>query len=81
MNAAPTYGGLAERNSDRGDGAGAVELIGRKHPTTRQDSRVAGSLRVPGHKEVGAWRSLVARLLWEQEVGGSNPSAPTICFQ
>ena len=26
----------------------------------------------------GAWRSLVARLLWEQEVGGSNPSAPTI---
>ena len=26
---------------------------------------------------VGAWRSLVARLLWEQEVGGSNPSAPT----
>ena len=25
----------------------------------------------------GAWRSLVAHLLWEQEVGGSNPSAPT----
>lgn len=24
----------------------------------------------------GAWRSLVARLLWEQEVLGSNPSAP-----
>ena len=24
----------------------------------------------------GAWRSLVARLLWEQEVGGSNPPAP-----
>ncbi len=29
---------------------------------------------------VGA-SGLVARLLWEQEVGGSNPSAPTICFQ
>ncbi len=26
----------------------------------------------------GVWRSLVARLLWEQEVGGSNPSTPTM---
>src|SRR3981081_4886491 len=26
---------------------------------------------------VGAWRMLVAHLLWEQRVGGSNPSAPT----
>src|SRR6266702_1741203 len=25
----------------------------------------------------GAWRSLAARLLWEQEVGGSNPPAQT----
>lgn len=25
------------------------------------------------------WRSLAARLLWEQEVEGSNPSIPTIC--
>ncbi|GKT29372.1 Organic radical-activating enzymes like protein, partial [Aduncisulcus paluster] len=24
-----------------------------------------------------AWRSLVARLLWEQDAGGSNPPAPT----
>ena len=26
----------------------------------------------------GAWRSPVARLLWEQEVPGSNPGAPTV---
>ena len=27
---------------------------------------------------IGAWRSLVAHLLWEQGVEGSNPFAPTI---
>ena len=27
----------------------------------------------------GAWLSLVERLLWEQDVGGSNPLAPTNC--
>ena len=31
-------------------------------------------------KIIGAWRSLAARLLWEQEVGGSNPLAPTNDF-
>ena len=32
---------------------------------------------------VGAWRSLVARLLWEQDVAGSNPVSPTRkpCFR
>jgi hypothetical protein len=30
---------------------------------------------------VGAWRSLVAHLLWEQGVGGSNPLAPTNDFR
>ena len=27
--------------------------------------------------QFGAWRSLVARLPWAQEVRGSNPRAPT----
>ena len=30
---------------------------------------------------VGAWRSLVARLVRDQKVEGSTPSAPTISFQ
>jgi hypothetical protein len=34
---------------------------------------VAGVYFVP----FGVWRSPVARLLWEQEVPGSNPGAPT----
>ena len=32
-------------------------------------------LRRPQHH--GTWRSLAARLLWEQEVAGSNPAVPT----
>ncbi len=30
---------------------------------------------------IGAWRSLEARLLWEQEVPSSNLGAPTISFR
>jgi hypothetical protein len=31
----------------------------------------------PGRSRIGEWRSLVARLLWEQRVAGSNPVSPT----
>ena len=29
------------------------------------------------HQINGAWRSLVAHLVWDQTVAGSNPAAPT----
>jgi hypothetical protein len=29
--------------------------------------------------EYGVWRSLVARLVWDQEVGSSNLPTPTNC--
>jgi hypothetical protein len=31
-----------------------------------------------GELPVGEWRSLVAHLVWDQRVAGSNPVSPTI---
>ena len=42
-----------------------------------EDGRTAEWCIVLCDNNFGAWRSSVARLLWEQEVPGSNPGAPT----
>ena len=34
----------------------------------------------PKRRVIGEWRSLVAHLLWEQRVAGSNPVSPTTFF-
>ncbi len=46
----------------------------------RPDAEIAQN-RPIHNRIVGAWRSLVAHLLWEQGVGGSNPLAPTNNFK
>src|SRR6185295_5919244 len=47
--------------------------MGGVRPYRRVTCRPLRPRTFPGD---GAWRSLVARLLWEQEVPGSNPGAP-----
>ena len=60
--------------------ADAIELIAQR--IERANVGHAPTLEHAGPKQpyhlelIGAWRSLVAHLLWEQGVGGSNPLAP-----
>lgn len=42
---------------------------------------IKARLRYTADVKFGVWRSLVARLLWEQKVGGSNPFTPTSNLQ
>ena len=52
------------------------------HPYHRAPARPGPGRVLCGRMTgIGAWRSLVAHLLWEQRVGGSNPSAPTRNFR
>jgi hypothetical protein len=54
----------------------------RTPETPRQFDLLAGRFRLyfEGLSSVGTWRSLVAHLLWEQRVAGSNPAVPTSYF-
>ena len=49
-----------------------------RHGGVRHDSGIMPPRRRRKACGGGVWRSLVAHLLWEQGVGGSNPSTPTI---
>jgi hypothetical protein len=62
-------------------GNGRHDARGRSWPTILAHTRKIGSPRSKRSRNAagfyGVWRSPVARLLWEQEVPGSNPGAPT----
>src|ERR671917_2857747 len=71
----PTSAAPTRRSSLPWAGASSAR---RSKPSPRQPSFKAlypFVILMPGLG--GAWRSLVAHLLWEQGVGGSNPLAPT----
>ena len=44
------------------------------------NEKVEGSIPFSGTSNFGVWRSLVAHLVWDQGVQGSNPCTPTNSF-
>src|SRR4051812_47310432 len=61
--------GMGQVSSARGE-----PLTAGGPPHTSGHERVPAGART--FSGIGAWRSLVAHLLWEQGVAGSNPAAP-----
>ena len=54
----------------------------RPEDQIRRPGCPGASWRIPaGTAQVGAWRSLVAHLLWEQRVGSANLPAPTNTYE
>ncbi len=50
-------------------------------PKQRYCGKARNALKRKVFQAFGEWRSLVAHLLWEQRVAGSNPVSPTIVFK
>ena len=73
---------VGERPGDRRCRSAARAAVWTSAMAVADASSAAPGTRMPtrGHYPYahGAWRSLVAHLLWEQGVAGSNPAAPII---
>ncbi len=55
--------------------------VAREHTGAGRRPVRPAAERPLGSSSDGTWRSLVAHLLWEQGVAGSNPAVPIACLQ